>query len=438
MKLSADMISAIPHFDQYVGVWSMHEPTFQALFDHAKTIDITAHLSSDAVKEVMGEAKAVAGAQSASGAYRTVVQDGVAVIRANGTLMKHASSMTGGSSTVMLRQAIRTAMQDPSVGSILLVIESPGGTAAGTYELAQTIQMAAAMKPVISHIEDLGASAAYWIAAATQSIAANAPAMVGSIGTYAVIQDLSALAAKEGVKVHVVRAGAFKGFGEPGTEITADQLAMMQERVNGVNEFFLIGVMEGRKMNRSQVETLADGRVHSAAKAKELGLIDKVQTFEQSFSDAVALAAQYSQKKGKKMSDTQPTPQAATIQEIKAACPGITSDKLVSYLEANKTIDQAKDAWMQELALDLAAKSEELAKAKSEADALAAKAAAPKIGVEPITEKSSSTAGDARGAWNQAIDEHVKSGMSRVDAIKAVNRRSPELRSAMLADVSRN
>jgi len=178
--------------------------------------------------------------------------------------------------------------------------------------------------------------------------------------------------------------------------------------------------------------------VHSAAKAQELGLIDKVQTFEQSFSDAVALAAQYSTKKGKKMSDTQPTPQAATIQEIKAACPGITSDKLVSYLEAGKTIEQSKDSWMQELALDLAAKNEELAKAKAEADALAAKATAPKIGVEPITEKTSSTSGDARSAWNQAVDEMTKSGMTRVDAIKAVNRRSPELRSAMLADVSRN
>lgn len=438
MKLSADMISAIPHCDQYVGVWAMHEPTFQALFDHAKALDITAHLSSDAVKEVMAEARAATAQASASGAYRTQVQDGVAVIRANGTLMKHASSMTGGSSTVMLRQAIRTAMQDPNVGAILLAIESPGGTAAGTYELAQTIQMASAAKPVISHIEDLGASAAYWIAASTQSIAANAPAMVGSIGTYAVVQDLSALAAKEGIKVHVVRAGAFKGVGEPGTEITADQLAMLKERVDAVNEFFLTGVMEGRKMNRSQVNELADGRVHSAAKAQELGLIDKVQTFEESFSDAVALAAQYHSKKGKKMSDTQPTPKAATIQEIKAACPGITSDKLVSYLESAKTIEQAKDSWMQELALDLAAKSEELAKAQADAEAAKAQAAAPKIGVEPITEKTSSTSGDARSAWNQAVDEMTKSGMTRVDAIKAVNRRSPELRSAMLADVSRN
>jgi signal peptide peptidase SppA len=250
----------------------MYEPTFRLLFEQAMRLDITSHLSSERVQEVIDE---VSRAGSAEGSYRTTIRNGVAVIRANGSLMKQASSFSAGTSTVLLRQSLMAAMRDDSVNSALLAIESPGGTAAGTYELAETISRFASQKPIVAHIEDLGASAAYWIASATQSISANAPAKVGSIGTYAVIQDLSAMAAKEGVKVHVVRAGSeHKGAGVPGTEITPAQLAEFQRHVDRTNDFFVAGVAAGRKMTEVQVRQLADGRVHGAEEARQLGLID--------------------------------------------------------------------------------------------------------------------------------------------------------------------
>lgn len=419
----------------------MLEDVFNGLLDQAKSLDITAHLESDIAKATAEEAQS-ATRDSVDGAYRTMLKDGVAVISASGPLMKHASSMGGGASSVLLRQSINAAAKDPRVGAILLSIESPGGTSAGTYELASTIKRANEVKPVLAHIEDLGASAAYWLAAAASSISANLPAMVGSIGTYMVVSDLSAMAAKEGVKVHVIRAGQYKGMGTPGTEITADQLAILQDRVDSANELFLAGVMEGRKMDREQLNKIADGRVYSAAKAKDLGLIDRVQTFDEAFNQAVALAAKTLSPKGLKMSENTPAPQAATISQVRAACPGITADKIVSYVESGKTLEQCKDAWMQEIATELAAKEEALAKVEAEkAEAIAkAEVAAKAPGVDPISEETqaTSTNADAKAEWNEKVAEKMKSGCDRAKAMVKVAAENPGLRERAFNVPSRN
>src|SRR5581483_9650939 len=109
-----------------------------------------------------------------------------------GMLMKGQSSM-GGTSTVMARRDIRQAVADQDVAGILLAIDSPGGTVAGTDDLAAEVRQARTSKPVWAAIDDLGASAAYWVASQTQRVTVNSPtALVGSIGTLQVIRDLSA------------------------------------------------------------------------------------------------------------------------------------------------------------------------------------------------------------------------------------------------------
>jgi protease-4 len=130
----------------------------------------------------------------------------VAVISLTGKLMKQQASMGGGTSTVQARRDIRAAASDPDIGAILLRIDSPGGTAAGTKELADEITAAKTKKPVWAYVEDMAASAAYWAASQASRIIANETALVGSIGTYGVVQDTSGMAAMEGVKVHVIRS----------------------------------------------------------------------------------------------------------------------------------------------------------------------------------------------------------------------------------------
>lgn len=208
-----------------------------------------------------------------------MIADGLAVVPIVGPMMKVAGK-NGGASTIAARRGIRAAVNDKDVESILLRIDSPGGHVAGTAELAEDVKAANAIKPVFTFIEDLGASAAFWVASQSSQIFANRMAEVGSIGTVAVIHDVSKKAAMEGIEVHVVSTGAFKGMFTPGAEVTDDQIADLQTRIDNLNVHFRAAVMEGRSMDEKQLDKVATGQVFIAAEAQKLGLIDGVRTLD--------------------------------------------------------------------------------------------------------------------------------------------------------------
>lgn len=208
-----------------------------------------------------------------------VSQDGIALIGIQGQMMK-GNSKYGGANTIATRMAIRAAKEDPEVKAIMLMIDSPGGTVAGTNELAADVRAARVVKPVFAHVDDLGASAAYWVASQANSITASSTSEVGSIGTMGVVYDFSGSFEKKGIKVHVISTGAYKGVGSEGSPITDEQLAYFQKRVDDVNEKFVEGVSIGRGVSVPKVREWADGRVWIAETAREKGLIDGVMMFD--------------------------------------------------------------------------------------------------------------------------------------------------------------
>ena len=232
-----------------------------------------------AVKSGTWQPQAQADTEADTGAGKYVVVDGLGLLRIEGAMMKGYSKF-GGASTVAARQAVRAMAADESIRSIVLSIESPGGTVAGTQELADDVSAANKKKPVYAYIEDLGASAAYWIAASSRRVFANSLAMVGSIGTLAVIEDTSKAAELAGVKVHVISTGEFKGAFTDGTPVTESQLANVQGIVDDINTHFLAAVAEGRGMKMSDVKAAATGQLYMAKDAKKLGLIDSVESFD--------------------------------------------------------------------------------------------------------------------------------------------------------------
>ena len=207
------------------------------------------------------------------------VADGIAIVSLEGPLMKQWSKY-GGTSTMWARAAIRHADRNQDVGAIMLHIDSPGGTSAGTAELGDDIRRT--KKPIHAHIDDLGASAAYWAASQADTISMNRTGFAGSIGTYAVINDYSKKAEMEGVKVHVLSTGKYKGSGEPGTEVTDDQLAEWQNVVDRHFAHFASAVRSGRSQLRAKAHfnAVADGRVFDSIESLEKGLVDKVESFD--------------------------------------------------------------------------------------------------------------------------------------------------------------
>lgn len=205
------------------------------------------------------------------------VVNGIAIVPLDGPLMK-VWSKYGGTSSVWARAAIRNADKDESVKAIMLHIDSPGGTGAGTAELGDAVKSAA--KPIHAHIDDLGASAAYWVASQADHVSVNRAGFVGSIGTYATVYDTSGAAELAGVKVHVVSTGPYKGAGEDGIPVTDEHLAYWQDIVNKHFSHFENAVRDGRRMLKAQFNKVSDGRVFGSIESKALGLIDSVESFE--------------------------------------------------------------------------------------------------------------------------------------------------------------
>jgi len=293
-------VGQIPHLADYFGVWSIYEPVFRAAVERIGGIDLAAHVKSSAAGEAVQ--------RQASDDYE-VTRDGVALFQISGPMMKSVSSLSDGTSTVRLRQQLRSARRSSDVVAGLLVMDTPGGTAKGNRDLADEVAAFAAVKPLFAYIDDLTASAGVSVASqATRRYANNATALYGAMGTYSVLIDAQRAADNAGVTVHVIRAGEFKGMGELGTEISEEQLAEAQRIVNALNDEYLALIARGLSMPQTKIRELADGRIHPAAEAARLGLIDGMQTYEQTYRELVAAAA------AKLPKSTVPSPRSKAAQ----------------------------------------------------------------------------------------------------------------------------
>ena len=430
LRLPCHNLLQVPRLADYFGVWAMHQPSLRAAISQLQGLDLQVHVEQFARGGGPEQARA-----EVRGREYLVTSDGIAVIELYGPLMKFLSSLAEGTSTVGARRQIRAAVADKEVAAILLSIDSPGGTVSGTADLADEVKRAASKKPLIAYIEDLGASAAYWVASQAQKIFANRTAAVGSIGTYGVIWDQSAAATLAGIKVHVIRAGQFKGAGEPGTEITAEQLGEFQRLVDEYNEFFLRGIAAGRPLSLAEVRKLADGRVLIGQAAVEQKLIDGIQTFDETLrqisspSRSIKAMSEPNTESLAEGVDLRVSNPAAPFEDLKICCPGADNDFLCGQLARKATVDQAQTAWMEE-------QNRRLQKAQAETQEARAKADRP--GVEPVKSSKPPAAGDAAGDatarfW-EAVREKQAAGMARDRAVGAVVRDDPELHEAMIAE----
>ena len=211
----------------------------------------------------------------------------IAYIGVTGPLMK-GQPWRDGTSTLQLIQDVRTSAKDPNVHAILLGIDSPGGTVAGTAAIANEVRAARKSKPVWAHVQDLAASAAYWIGSqASAMYASNATDLIGSIGTITTVYDYSAAAEAQGIKAHVFRTGPLKGLGTPGAPVTDEQVAHMQSLVNSLQTHFDAAVMKGRGFTQKQLDAVRTGGVFPAGEALSLRLIDGIRSLDAT-ADALA------------------------------------------------------------------------------------------------------------------------------------------------------
>jgi signal peptide peptidase SppA len=269
----------VPAFNratEYAGAWAIEPSAAAALWERARRTDLVAHVEDAKPAKLRSEVATVAVAPGQS----------VAVVIIAGTMMKVASSLDGGTSTALARREIRKAADDPAVSGILLHIDSPGGTVSGTADLAAEVRSAGVKKPVYAFIEDTGASAAYWVASQAEKVFANdRTALVGSIGTLAVVYDLSKAAETAGVKTLVFGTGPLKGAGAPGAPVTEDQQAYIRSIVDDAQVSFDEAVRKGRGFSAKQLTAAKTGGVFGATEALSMGLIDGIKSYDAVIAD---------------------------------------------------------------------------------------------------------------------------------------------------------
>lgn len=420
--------------EDYFGLWAIEESRFQRMVQYIDWSNLRSHvITAEPIRLNSGqlaiqtiEQNEISAADS--GGESLFPRSGnLAVIPIRGTLMKQQSSMSSSTSTVQARRMVRAAAADPEISGILLNIDSPGGTVAGTQALGDDIRSAGQQKPVYAYVDDLAASAAYWLAAQADQVFTIDTGLVGAIGTYLAVEDRSKLAEALKVKVHVVKAGQFKGAGHPGTEITDEQLAKWQEDVNAMNEHFLQAVARGRKMSVESVRSIADGRVHLGAQAQQLGLIDGLKSFDETLAALRERSAKPnpSRSKPKMTTETTTPPVAATLADLKAACPGAPADFLMAQLEANATTAVAMQAFMAKLQKELTEKTAEAPPKKTGAVGL------KPVGTQRVTAETAET--DVAD-FDALVAKAVAGGASRDNAILSVARKHPESHRQFLLD----
>ncbi len=185
-----------------------------------------------------------------------------------------------------LLQTIREFEKDEMVKSVLVRIDSPGGSVGPSQEIYEALLRLRETKPVVASMSAVGASGGYYIALAAEQIYAMPGTMTGSIGVIMQFMDMSSGLDKLGIKGQAVTSGAMKDAGSTFREMTPKERLYFKSLVDDVHAQFVEAVVESRKLPVEQVEPVADGRVLTGRQAFEAGLIDALGGFDLAFKDA--------------------------------------------------------------------------------------------------------------------------------------------------------
>lgn len=171
-----------------------------------------------------------------------------------------------------VEEMLEECERDPSIKTIILDIDSPGGTSVGVPELANRVKNSA--KQVIGFTAGECCSAAYWIGSqASAGFYATPSSSVGSVGCYICYTDSSKLYAAEGLAQIVVKSGLYKGAGIEGTSLSEPQLKMLQGEVDSIHSDF----KEAVKSVREFVEDSAmDGQIYSGKAGAVVGMVTEL------------------------------------------------------------------------------------------------------------------------------------------------------------------
>lgn len=217
-----------------------------------------------------------------------VTRNNIAVIYAAGEI----GSETGiGIYDRNMTKEIAKARDNDRVKAIVLRVDSPGGQLFASEQIRHELELAQKEKPLVVSMGNVAASGGYWISMSADTIVAQSNTITGSIGIFGMFFNMEGLLEnKLGINTDVVATGEFSDLPNMAREMRPAERAIIQGFIEqGYNQFIDV-VSEGREMPEGEVREIAEGRVYSGLRAKELGLVDVIGGLDRSIEIAAEMA----------------------------------------------------------------------------------------------------------------------------------------------------
>lgn len=174
------------------------------------------------------------------------------------------------------RIAALERLEKSNAAAVVVHINSPGGTTAGSEQLYDALLRLKAKKPMVVVVEGLAASGGYIAALASDHIIAQQSSLVGSIGVLFQIPNFSELLKTVGVKVEEVKSSPLKAAPNGYEPTSPEARAALESLVRDSYAWFRDLVQTRRGMNEAALTKVADGRVFTGRQAVDLKLIDQL------------------------------------------------------------------------------------------------------------------------------------------------------------------
>lgn len=200
-------------------------------------------------------------------------------------------------SSDMVERAAKIAENIPSVQTVVLDMDSDGGTVEGLESARRAVKSLASKKLVLAVANERMNSAAYYLGSAATAVLATPTSTIGSIGVMMVLTDETERNAKEGIRYEVIRTGEFKALGTPMEQITDKTVKHFEERANRAHTMFVNAVADNRQIEQDLANKMADGKTYLGSDAVEAGLADgEITSLQELMSMLLAKMAEDEEK----------------------------------------------------------------------------------------------------------------------------------------------
>lgn len=213
----------------------------------------------------------------------------IAIVYAEGEIVdgKGTSTQIGGD---RLAKELRKLRLDEKVKAVVLRVNSPGGSATASEVIGREIELIRKQKPVIVSMGNYAASGGYWISMGADQIFAETNTITGSIGVFGLLFNIQDISNQNGINWDIVKTGKFADIQSISRPKTPEELAKLQRIVDLIYERFVSHVATNRKLPKTKVQEIAQGRVWSGSQAKQLGLVDEIGGLDAAIAAAVKKA----------------------------------------------------------------------------------------------------------------------------------------------------